>query len=184
MIDDQSYNQSYNQRQLEQATNRSLPDGMPVDEETVELRGGWLTMGRALDSESVGFRDEELLARLLPVAIREVVPHRQERPSGTDRIWPALFASALALTLLVAVVRIFWRDGNDGSIANSPSPSLPQTQLVHSTAAWSDPLDDEILGAAERLREIVAQGTGVDASLSTLSDHLESMSVDLTGSSL
>lgn len=180
MIDDQSYNQ----HQLEQATNRSLPEGMPVDEEAVELREGWLAMGRALDSESVGFREEELLARLLPVVNRDVALQGQERPSRTDRIWPALLASALALTLLVAVVRMFWRDGNDESIANSPSPSLPQTQLVRSTAAWSDPLDDEILGAAERLREIVAQGTGVDASLSTLSDHLESMSDDLTESSL
>jgi hypothetical protein len=55
---------------------------------------------------------------------------------------------------------------------------------VLATTAWSDPLDDEIQGAAERLREIVAQGTGVDASLSNLSDHLESMSDDLTESSL
>jgi hypothetical protein len=46
----------HNQSQLEQATKQSLPVGMPVDEEAVELREGWLAMGRALDAESIGFR--------------------------------------------------------------------------------------------------------------------------------
>jgi hypothetical protein len=171
----------YDQKQLEQATSRSLPPDSALDEDAAELRSGWLALGRALDGENASFREEDLLARLLTDVTGEHEPPTPARTAQLGRLWPALLASALALTMLVAVARTLWVGDPHQTAAN---PEQPGETTATAAADWEDPLDDELDEAAERVRWLVAQGTGVDASLSNLADHLESMSDDLFNSSL
>jgi hypothetical protein len=170
-------------KQLEQATSRSLPPDSALDDDAAELRSGWLELGRALDGENASFREEDLLARLLTGVTREHEPPTPARPVQPERLWPALLASALALTMLMAVARTLWIGDPQQTAANPEQPG-ETTATATAAADWEDPLDDELDEAAERVRWLVAQGTGVDASLSNLADHLESMSDDLFNGSL
>jgi len=174
-------NYPHDQKQLEQATSRSLPLDSALDDDAAELRSGWLALGRALDGENATFREEELLARLLTDVTREHEPPTSARAALPGRLWPALLASALALTMLVAVARMLWIGDPLQTVAN---PTISDQPGEETATDWEDPLDDELDEAAERVRSLVAQGTGVDASLSNLADHLESMSDDLFNSSL
>jgi len=164
---------------LELATSRSLAPGTSLDESTAELREGWLAMGRALDGQSANISEADLFARLLNEAERRVEPNPPAHVKQRDRLWPALLSSALALGLLVAVMNSAWV-GNQSKIASLPNNE--QSAVV--APQWTDPLDDELDAAAQQVSMLVAQGTGVDASLSNLADHLESMSDELTNSSL
>ena len=176
-------NYPHDQKQLEQATSRSLPPDSELEDDAAELRSGWLALGRALDGENAGFREEDLLARLLTSGTREHEPPTPTRTAQLGRLWPALLASALALTVLVAVARTLWV-GNPRQTASPTIPDQPGAAMATAATDWEDSLDDELDEAAERVRSLVAQGTGVDASLSNLADHLESMSDDLFNSSL
>jgi len=171
-------------KQLEQATSRSLPPDSALEDDAAELRSGWLELGRALDGENASFREEDLLARLLTGVTREHEPPTPARPVQPGRLWPALLASALALTMLVAVARTLWVGDPNQTAANPRVSEQPGETTATAAADWEDPLDNELDRAAERVRSLVAQGTGVDASLSNLADHLESMSDDLFNSSL
>jgi hypothetical protein len=86
--------------------------------------------------------------------------------------------------MLVAVARTLWVGDSGETAANLAVSEQPGDATATAAADWEDPLDDELDEAAERVRSLVAQGTGVDASLSNLADHLESMSDDLFNSSL
>jgi len=164
---------------LELATSRSLAPETSRDELAAELRQGWLAMGRSLDCENASFNEADLLGRLLTDVERPIEPLRPARAKQRDRFWPALLASALALGLLVAVMNTSWV-GNQSKVAIVPTTEQPAV----AAALWTDPLDDELDAAAQRVSTLVAQGNGVDASLSNLADHLESMSDELTNSSL
>jgi hypothetical protein len=164
---------------LELATSRALAPCVSRDEWAAELREGWLAMGRSLDSENASFNEADLLARLLTDVERPIEPLRPARARQRDRLWPALLASALALGLLVAAMNTSWV-GNPTKIAIAP----PNEQPTVDAALWIDPLDDELDAAAQQVSTLVAQGTGFDDSLSNLADHLESMSDELTNSSL
>jgi type VI protein secretion system component VasK len=164
---------------LELATSWSLAPGTLLDESAAELREGWLAMGRALDGQNANFSEADLFARLLNEAEQRVEPNQPARVKQRDRLWPALLASALALGLLVAVMNTSWV-GNQPKIATAPNSDQPAVDA----ARWTDPLDDELDAAAQQVSTLVVQGTGVDASLSNLADHLESMSDELTNGSL
>lgn len=172
-----------NVTELEQATSRQLRPGAPLDNDTAELRDGWLALGRSLDAENASFREEDLLARLLTDSESPLVVPRPPAPSR-ERFWPALLASALALAILVGVVHVwFANESNEALVGNGPTSSLGD-DVTSIAAEWSDPLDDELDAAAYRVRTLVAQGTVVDDSLGNLADHMESMSDELTHSSL
>jgi hypothetical protein len=164
---------------LERTTSRSLGSGTPLDEAAAELREGWLAMGRSLDRENTSFDEADLLARLLADVERPVELSSPAHAGPKDRLWPALLTSALALSLLVAVMNSPWV-GNQPNIAVAPTNEQPAV----AAAQWTDPLDDELDAAAQQVSTLVAQGTGFDDSLSNLADHLESMSDELTNSSL
>ena len=164
---------------LELATSRPLAPSTPLDEAAGELREGWLAMGRSLDCENASFDEADLLARLLTDVERPVELAPAARAGQQDRLWPALLTSALAIGLLVAVMNMSWFE-HQPKIANAPGTE----QSAAFAAEWTDPLDDELDAAARQVSTLVAQGTGVDASLSNLADHLESMSDELTNSSL
>jgi hypothetical protein len=172
-----------NLSELEQATSRKLPPGAPLDNDTAELRDGWLALGRSLDVENAGFREEDLLARLLTDSESALVAPRPPAPSR-ERFWPALLASALALAILVAAVRFWFANENNEDLAGNAPTSGQSDDPATIAAEWSDPLDDELDAAAYRVRTLVAQGTVVDDSLGNLADHMESMSDELTHSSL
>jgi len=163
---------------LELATSRSLSPGTPLDEGATELREGWLAMGRSLDCENASFHEADLLARLLTDVERPVELSPSASARQNERLWPALLASALALGLLVAVMNMSWF-GNQPKVAIAPTNEQPAV-----VAQWTDPLDDELDAAAQQVSTLVAQGTEVDDSLSNLADHLESMSDELTNSTL
>jgi hypothetical protein len=172
-----------NMTEFEQATSRTLPQGAPLDNETAELRDGWLALGRSLDVENAGFREEDLLARLLTDSESPLVAPRPLAASR-ERFWPALLASALALAILVAGVRFWFTNESDERLAGNAPASGQGDDTATIAAEWSDPLDDELNAAAYRVRTLVAQGTVVDDSLVNLADHMESMSDELIHSSL
>lgn len=169
----------FDRKLLELVTSRSPAPEASRDESAAELREGWLAMGRSLDCENASFNEADLLAQLLTGVERPIEPLRPARAKKRDRLWPALLASALALGLLVAVMNTWWV-GNQSKIAIAPTTEQPAV----AAAWWTDPLDDELDAAAQRVSMLVAQGSGVDVSLTNLADHLESMSDELINSSL
>jgi len=187
------------QKQLEQATTRSLPLGTPfddstaLDDNTAALRDGWLSLGSAVDRANADFSESELLTQVLAVQdvnprVEPARPATMPQPVEAWRGWPAILAGALALTMLLAVARTLWEASREPIAANSPvtPESLPSSDAYTAgdESGWSDPLDEELDEAAEEVRSLVAQTSGVDASLSSLSEQLESMSDDLTNNSL
>jgi hypothetical protein len=190
----------HDQRLLETMTSRSLAPGEPLAPGQQELRAMWLAMGQALDEENADFREAELLARLqsrpefhvalpelaLPeLALAELPLPERPAPRAVvrGRVWPALLASALALSLLMVFMQSSWFS-DPASVAIQPGSNSESTGSWSDDAlTWSDALDDELDAARERVSG-VAQGTGVDDSLANLADHLESLSDDLRSSSL
>jgi hypothetical protein len=92
--------------------------------------------------------------------------------------------------MLIALVRTLSLDNGSDGLATT-APSSPAKTLERDAGRqrlpvsdWSDPLDDEIDEAADRLRWLAADSTGVDVSLSNLSQRLESMADDLINESL
>lgn len=178
------------QRQLEQATLRSLPPGAPLDDDTAALRDGWLSLSSTVDRANADFREEALLIRLL-AARSDDAPARPAvalHAANASRFWPALLASALALTMLLAVSRTLWQATREHLAANLSVP--PESELANGASGasddvgWPDSLDEELDDAADQVRSLIAQATRVDASLSILAEQLDSMSSDLMNDSL
>ena len=164
--------------QLNLATSRSLPADVPLDADTSLLREGWLALGHAAESAADGFDSQALLLRLQAelLAPPQPVEIKQQQSSW----WPAILGAALALSMLVALLRSLPEGASPSQVSNGSA----QTKDLAAVAAWSDPLDDEIDRAAQRVQSLVVQGNAIDATLSGLSQQLESMSDDLEHQSL
>ena len=121
----------------------------------------------------------ELLAQPVVAGVPVEVAARAEkvarRPASS---WTAILGVAVALSLLIALLRSLpdgqppQRNGND-----------PAGDWAAATA-WTDPLDERIDEAAEQVQSLVVRGSGIDSSLSGLSEQLQSMSDDLEHGSL
>jgi hypothetical protein len=184
--------QPRDQKQLEQATSQSPSGGAPLDDESAALREGWLALGGAVDRANRDFREEDLLKSLLAAGVsdaRFIQKHEAPYNAGSAKsYWPALLAGALALTALVAVSIAWWRVSGDRTTAGAPDPPPAPLSGDDAWAAdvgvWSDPLDDELAETAQHVQSWVARTTGVDDSLLSVAEQLNSISDDLTNSSL
>jgi hypothetical protein len=161
---------------LESATSRStesLADGPQ------ELRALWLAMGQRLDDESADFREEDLLARLRAEPSAPVALRRTSSEPSRDRVWPAIVASTLALSLLVLVMS--W----SASGRREGEPAFPETgDDTAAWTAWTDALDDDLDAVREQAGRVANHASGVDDGLANLADHMKSLSDDLSTSSL
>jgi hypothetical protein len=179
MNDDQELTRT----ELEQATARQLSPEVPLEPETAALRDGWLALGSLLDGAGQRLDQAALAARLQAELIDPPRPVQPARHATGSSWWPAIVGTALALTMLVAVIRSLPRGavtkpgGTSGLATNEPD-QWPEP------AAWSDPLDDQIGQAAEQVQALVAQSQGIDDSLTGISHELESMSDELQHGSL
>jgi hypothetical protein len=176
--------QPSDQKLLELATARSPAPPGPLAEGQRELRACWLDMGQALDAENEDFSEDEFLDRLLFQESRQVALSQRARVASDARVWPALLASALALSLLMVIMHSSWLSEGAGIAGLAPGTNGPAEELPADGLAWTDSLDEELDAAAERVGTFVAPGTGVDDSLANLADHLESMSDELYTSAL
>jgi hypothetical protein len=108
-----------------------------------------------------------------------------------------LLGTALALAMLIAVVRTMNLVPEGGGLAGQPNPAVPsppespldppmnsQETESPAIAAWSDPLDDEIDSAFIQLRAATSRSGGVDDSLTALQTQLQQLSADLVDGSL
>jgi hypothetical protein len=175
--------QEITRTQIEQATARQLPPGASLDHETRTLRHGWLALGGSLERTAQGLDQAALVASLQAELIDQPQRVQPAAQSGSRSWWPAVLGTALALTMLLAVVRSLPWGGStdlDGQtvLTTGPDSYLPEP------AAWSDPLDDEIVQAAEQVQALIAQSPGIDESLTGISQELESISDDLQHGSL
>ncbi len=176
----------HDRKVLEAVTSRSLAPDEPLAPGPEELRGFWLAMGQDLDEENADFREADLLARLqLRPEFRVALPERPaSAPSRRGRVWPALLSSALALSLLVLVMRSAWFS-DPASVAVQPGSNSESAETwSDDELTWNDALDDELDVASERVSAVVVQSNGVDDSLANLADHMESLSDELSSSSL
>jgi hypothetical protein len=176
--------------QLEQATSRTPA---PLDGETAALHEGWLALGRAIDAENAGFREDTLLARLAEPRIDAPSSPLVIRPaSSVAGYWMPLVAAALALAMLFAVVRtLSFGSREEVAVTNPdrethpPEVAVPEIAAEPAAiAAWSDPLDDEIDTALTQLRSASSRTGGVDASLTSLQNQMQQFSADLAADSL
>jgi hypothetical protein len=181
---------------LELATSRALDPAAPPAAGPGELRSAWLALGRALDQENADFREADFLVQLqsqlggeaVAPKRRAVLPKRRavlpKRRAGADRgrVWPALLASAVALSVLVIVMRSSWIRGPESRAVSGGTAH--ESAVDQSDLAWSDALDEQLDAAAWRVNSVADQGDGVDHSLANLADHLESLSDELSTSSL
>lgn len=193
--------EEFDSQPLQQATSRQLPAGAALDGETAAMRTSWLALGQGLDAENASFDEQSLLARLAAPANQPVELAR--KPTETSQLWPMILGTALALAMMVAVVRTVFFGPATETLVVAPAPAelplivqgdsptithAPETMEPESTlpaiAAWSDPLDDQIERATEQLRDAVANRRSVDDSLTSLQQQLEDMSADLTAGSL
>ena len=150
-------------QQLTQATSRQLPAAAALSDETAALREGWLALGKTLDAENAGFQEESLLARLSQAdKSASAAVELAGRPAETSKLWPLALGAALALAMMVAVVRTAFYGPAAELIVVTPAPAespeivqndsptiVPEAEPA--IAAWSDPLDDEIERATEQL---------------------------------
>jgi hypothetical protein len=185
--------------ELERATSRSLADGAPRDSRSAALRDGWLALGRAVESGNAGFREDVLLERLSARCASQPSPQpalvEPAAKSTSLPLWPLLLGAALALAMMVAVVRTLNLGSTGGTVVPPPlvvqeHPSVPapiapeSAEAPAAIAAWTDPLDDEIEQALTQLRSAASRSGGVDDSLTALQTQLQQLSADLAGGSL
>jgi hypothetical protein len=187
--------------QLEAATSRSLAPDAALDAETSSLREGFITLGRVVEAASADYDEAALIARVRSACADQTPAVEVRRRSSP---WPLVLGGALALSALIAIVRIVvtWPAAND-AVVHAPSaptrtndsPREPSpTQVAgdgaeamsadQSALAWDDSLDEEIAAAQSRLADMSGSLTGIDGTLSNINQTLEALSDDLSGGSL
>ncbi len=173
----------HDRKLLELATSRTLAPHEPLAEGPRELRALWLAMGQTLDEENTDFREADLLARLQARLGAQVALTEPPATPNHSRVWPALLASALALSLLVVLMQSSWFVESSSVAVHSPTTGEALESWSDGNLSWRDELDEELNAAAERVSAVVSSG-GVDDSLANLADHLESLSDELSSGSL
>lgn len=170
-------------RLLETATSRSLVAEAPQGEALQELRAAWLAMGRSLDAENADLREEALLMKLRgELAALPAVQLGASQAGNRERIWPAVLASAVALSLLMLVMFLAGRGPKPAGSGDGVAQWSPN--VIQDAIAWTDAVDGDLDAALQRAANVGSQDSGVDDSLANLADHVQSLSDELSTSSL
>jgi len=191
--------------QLEAATAPEHAAGLPHDANCAALRERFLAFGRAVEQASEPFEEQALIARLT-AAVRDqsAAAPSVRRAAPSRSTWLLLLSGALAVSALIAIVRVamLWPAGEQ--VANVPAAAQPTEQavavpsnvvptpandpekLISATGVltWSDSLDNEIAAAQSRLYQMAGRTPALDSELTGIDQELESLSSDMNGDSL
>lgn len=182
--------------QMRLATARSLPAGAALDSETALLRENFLALGGAIAGAASDF-DEAGFAEKLQQTCQPTALVVASAKATTAARWTVLMAGGvLALSALMALVwlartkepvagLVAAPDKSADSMSVAAAPQVESSRTASEpTAAWVDPLDDEIASAQAQMRWLTNASTGLDGSLSQIGQQLEALSQELVGESL
>jgi len=179
-----NYEYKLNDDQLRLATSCILPPGAALDTETAAARDQFLTLGTALESAASDFDEAAVISHIS----RE---QTCSRTPATNHTWPLLLSIALAASAIFAIVRIITTIPESNPQIAVVTEPIRETTIQHqtpavgrSTAAWNDPLDDEIALAAATIEQIRSRSPSFDNSLFDMNIQLEALSQELLRESL
>jgi len=168
------------ERMLTTATASKLPDEAMPDEETAELREGWLSLTELLHAADDKFRPDEVLVPL----------QRRNRARMIRRLAAAALAASLLIALTVGL-HYFAATVPNGSPAPPRQVATHDTEqpvvepdLTNDIPDWDDTFDEQLALAGQQVSQVRESWRSPDVSYDVLVDQLYEMEEEITDESL